>query len=234
MAARGAAWRRRQRRLRSMLRHERQTVAMALAECQHHSAQRQQTARAGEWVRGALHGEVPEAPTPQEPGTHSVPELGCSRPDRLVDVRPQGRVPRCTVEQIVDTVPVFFYFMLPSRRWWTRWWKCGRSSTSRCLTSSRSSKCPKYPLPVNLAGAVCVSREQLVEVPVPSFRDCVIQQTLSSVVLSRHLDADGCEWCHCSGPRGLYWWLSGTQHAQWTLPEGLTASPGRKINTGQG
>ena len=30
MAARGAAWRRRQRRLRSMLRHERQTVAAAL------------------------------------------------------------------------------------------------------------------------------------------------------------------------------------------------------------
>ena len=46
--------------------------------------------------------------------------------------------------------------------------------------------------------------EQLVEVPVPSFRDCVIQQTLSSVVLSRHSDAVGCEWCHCSGPRGLY------------------------------
>ena len=33
MAARGAAWRRRQRRLRSMLRHERQTVAAGL----HHS-----------------------------------------------------------------------------------------------------------------------------------------------------------------------------------------------------
>ena len=42
MAARGAAWRR--RHLGSMLRHERQTVAMALAECQHHSAQRQKTA----------------------------------------------------------------------------------------------------------------------------------------------------------------------------------------------
>ena len=39
MAARGAAWRRRQRRLRSMPRHERQSVAIALAESQHHSAQ---------------------------------------------------------------------------------------------------------------------------------------------------------------------------------------------------
>ena len=36
-AARGAAWRRRQRRLRSMLRHERQTVAMELAAALHHS-----------------------------------------------------------------------------------------------------------------------------------------------------------------------------------------------------
>ena len=36
-AARGAAWRRRQRRLRSMLRHERQTVAMELAAAFHQS-----------------------------------------------------------------------------------------------------------------------------------------------------------------------------------------------------
>ena len=36
-AARGAAWRRRQRRLRSMLRHERQTVRMELAAALHHS-----------------------------------------------------------------------------------------------------------------------------------------------------------------------------------------------------
>ena len=69
MAARGAAWRRRQRRLRSMLRHERQTVVMALAECQHHGAQRQMTARAGEWVREEVHGQAPEAPTSQEPDT---------------------------------------------------------------------------------------------------------------------------------------------------------------------
>ena len=109
----GSARRRKERRLRAWLGHEGMTVAMALAECQHHSAQRQETARAGVWVRGALHGEVPEAPTSQESGTQhffldddSVPELGGSRPDRLVDVRPQERVPRRIVEQIVDIVPV--------------------------------------------------------------------------------------------------------------------------------
>ena len=54
--------------------------------------------------------------------------------------------------------------------------------------------------------------EQLVEVPVPSARDCVIKETLSSVVLARCTDAAGQTWCHCSGARGLYWWLWGTQH----------------------
>ena len=29
------------------------------------------------------------------------------------------------------------------RRWWTRWWKCWRFSTTLCLTSTRSSKCPR-------------------------------------------------------------------------------------------
>ena len=60
----GAARRRRERRLRQFLRHERLSVAMALAEFSHHAAPRGQTlARAGRWVRDALHGRVPEEPT---------------------------------------------------------------------------------------------------------------------------------------------------------------------------
>ena len=81
----GSARRRRERRLRSHLRHERMAVAMALAECMHHSSQRPEKARAGEGARDELHGEAPEeAPSPHEPGTQyfglddddSVPELG--------------------------------------------------------------------------------------------------------------------------------------------------------------
>ena len=76
--------RRRQRRLRQWLRHERLSVAMALAESQHHTSRGQKTARAGGGVRDAVHGEVREALLPQEPGTQhftlddddSVPELG--------------------------------------------------------------------------------------------------------------------------------------------------------------
>ena len=62
----GAAKRRRERRLRQFLRHERQTVAMLLAETQHHAAPRgQNKARSGGEGRGALQGHVPGAPLPQ-------------------------------------------------------------------------------------------------------------------------------------------------------------------------
>ena len=44
----GAARRRRQRRLRSWLKHERQSVAMALAEYSHHASRGQTMARARE------------------------------------------------------------------------------------------------------------------------------------------------------------------------------------------
>ena len=61
----GSARRRRERRLRSMLRHERMSVAMALAEKLHHSAQRPEMARAGGGARVEVHGRVPEdAPPP--------------------------------------------------------------------------------------------------------------------------------------------------------------------------
>ena len=91
------------------------TVAMALAEASHHTAPRgQRTARARGWIRDDVLGHVPEVPTPSEPGTRyfslddndSVPELGGSRPDRLSGVRPQERVLRHIVEQIVDSAPV--------------------------------------------------------------------------------------------------------------------------------
>ena len=68
-------------------------------------------ARAGRWVRGALHGQVPEQPTPQAAGTEyfslNVEDVlaAGSRPDRLASVRSQERVHRHTVEQIGDSAP---------------------------------------------------------------------------------------------------------------------------------
>ena len=46
----GAARRRRERRLRSWLKHERQRVALALSEQKHHTSRGQRKARAGRWV----------------------------------------------------------------------------------------------------------------------------------------------------------------------------------------
>ena len=64
--------------------------------------------------------EFRENPPPRSPArsTSSSTTIACrssggSRPDRLVDVRPQERVPRRIVEQIVDTVPVVQLLHVP-------------------------------------------------------------------------------------------------------------------------
>ena len=107
--AAGAAMGRRQRRLRSWLKHERMTVAMALAEASHHTAPRgQRTARAGVWGHELNYtATVRDLPTPQ-PELFSLydEEPGGSRPDRIPTLSgPQERVQRHTVDQIVDVVP---------------------------------------------------------------------------------------------------------------------------------
>ena len=110
----GAAMRRRQRRLRQFMRHERLTVAMALAEMTHHSAPWRQTmARAGRGGPDVLYGRVPEDALPQAAGAwyfamdagEDVGEApAAGRPAPLLEVLPQEQVQRRTVEQIVDPV----------------------------------------------------------------------------------------------------------------------------------
>ena len=73
----GSARRRRERRLRSFLRHERMAVAMALSEFKHHSSRGERKDRAGVWVRVEPHDEVAEAPLPQ--GGSRPPCLGVPR-----------------------------------------------------------------------------------------------------------------------------------------------------------
>ena len=53
----GSARRRRERRLRSFLRDERMTVAMAVSEFMHHSSRGQRKDRAGREVRVEPHGD---------------------------------------------------------------------------------------------------------------------------------------------------------------------------------
>ena len=82
----GSARRRRERRLRSWAKHERMTVAMALATVTHHSFQ------VGT-AYDALRSEK------------LVTSAGGMQPPPLVEGRPQVRIQRHTVEQIADSVP---------------------------------------------------------------------------------------------------------------------------------
>ena len=91
----GAARRRRERRLRSWLKHERQSVAMALSEYKHHSSRGQRRDRAGE----EGHRDKYVAPPRQKP----PPPQGC-RPPCLGE--PRARIQKHTVEQLADVVPM--------------------------------------------------------------------------------------------------------------------------------
>ena len=107
--ATGAARRRRERRLRAYLRYARMSVEMALAECQHHSAQRQKKARAREEERvmhytAAFRTTVP----PREPELFDLfEEPGGVRPNLLLEPQgPQDRDQLRTVEQTVGFAPL--------------------------------------------------------------------------------------------------------------------------------
>ena len=96
----GAARRRRQRRLRSWLKHERQSVAMALAEHAHHSSPGQRTARAREVEahesHEALRGQK-EPPPGARPGL--LLEPAPQRSDRTVR-RSSGKTPLLAVPSL--------------------------------------------------------------------------------------------------------------------------------------
>ena len=144
----GAARRRRERRLRAHLRYARMSVAMPLAECQHHNAQRPKTARAWEEERevhytSAFCTTVP----PSELELFDLfDEPGGGGPTCRWSRRGHSRgftgTPRCTPWTSCRTCR---FSMCRCRRWRIRWWKCCRRSTWRLwLTLSRSSPCPRY------------------------------------------------------------------------------------------
>ena len=104
-------------RLRSWLRHERMTVAMALAESTQHSSRGQTIARAGVWGHELLNytATIRNPPTPQ-PELFSLydEEPGGSRLDRMPTLSgPQEQVLRHTVDQIVVGVSALPTFDVP-------------------------------------------------------------------------------------------------------------------------
>ena len=103
-----SALRRRERRLRPMLRHERMSVAMALAEKLHHFSRGQRMARAGEEESEMTYTAKFRTTPPHQPVLFSLheEEPGGERPEAFVEPRPQARVLRHTVEHISDLVRV--------------------------------------------------------------------------------------------------------------------------------
>ena len=104
-AGTGAARRRREWRLRAYLRYARMSVAMALAEANHHSAPRRPKTARAETTDDALRSQRNSVAGETELFSLYEDDLGAARPDRLAGVRPQERITRRTVEQIVDSSP---------------------------------------------------------------------------------------------------------------------------------
>ena len=96
-----AAKRRRERRLRAAWRHEQLSVRMALAAAQHHSAPKCAGPEKHEAPRGQTTARAAAGAQLFCLDLDEAPAAGGSRPDRLTEVRPQERVQRHTVEQII-------------------------------------------------------------------------------------------------------------------------------------
>ena len=152
---RGAAWRRRQRRLRSWWRHEQQTVAAVLATVTHHSLSNVGTAydapRGQKKVTSTRVGPAEYFELSSDDGRPT----GSERPAALLEPWPHGKTERHdgiayelvqaldapvlqTVEQLPNVVQFFAtqYDVAPrrlcrdTRSWRNSWWKCRRFSTS--------------------------------------------------------------------------------------------------------
>ena len=223
----GAARRRRERRLRSWLKHERQTVRMVLAETFHHSSAPFPPKLKEEWVgrhetHDALRGQNTARTREATYYTLKTSVAGDTaffslfdeedavwgtRPTGLVEPQgPQERVQRHAVEQMIESfVPVPMLDL-------------------------------DAPVPPMVDQLVDVLKlfdnsvpEQVIVVPKIS-QDAIPQRT---VLFDLFNDRHGHEWVRVVGPTGVYFWNVSSSYTQWEPPEGYTASPGQYINTGQ-
>ena len=111
----GSARRRRERRLRSMLRHEQQSIAQALATFTHHSSRGQRMARAGVWGHEQNYtAKVRKPPTPQPELFSLEEEPGGGLPAPLPEVAGRhGMVERHIVEDLGELAPLVQILDLP-------------------------------------------------------------------------------------------------------------------------
>ena len=142
--ATSSARQRRERRLRSWLRHERMTVRMELAAALHHSS-----------FRGA--GPVTyDAPRSQMTANSREDSVYFDLFDEYTEgvgltvSLTSGRRSRCSGapwSRLSTPCSSLRRLMFLCRRWITNWWRCAGSSM--CVFPSRSSKCPRSHLPAN-------------------------------------------------------------------------------------
>ena len=158
----GSARRRRERRLRQFLRHERLSVAMALSEKKHHTSRGQRKDRAGGEARVALHGHVPEAPLPQGRvlrhvvGHLPVPALDVPVPqmvDQLPNVVQFLAAQLLVVPEPVIEVPKILPYDIPPRRW--------------CRDTQLVEQLVEVPTTVSYSSLFQRTVEQHVDIPVP-------------------------------------------------------------------
>ena len=100
--ASGAARRRRERRLRAYLKYARMSVAMALAQANHHTAPREQKTATAEATNATSKERVAGDAVYFELFDEDTAGL---RPGPVLDPRPQKRVQRHTMEQMIDVTP---------------------------------------------------------------------------------------------------------------------------------
>ena len=224
MAERGVATsarRRRERQLRSFLRHEELTVKMALARALHHSAQRVEDPRERRWRarRTTRHGD------------RRVLPWGRGQPAWLSREGTWCRYSGIPWRSLLLALQGCRRSMFLCRRWWTSLWPCLLAST--CLFPSRSSKCPRFR--VHPASRVQLFahrswRNSSVDVPVPSVPPGA---RAWPTFVRRRLAAGGAcsQGLSLDGSRGGWW---GPTTSRETPPPEITASPGRYVNTGQG
>ena len=121
--ASGAAWRRRQRRLRSWWRHEQQTVAAVLATVTHHSHSKVGTANAA--LRGQKHGtstEVGPAEYFELSSDDGRPTGREERPAALLEPLPREKLQRTQASGTKSSRVSMFLRC--------RWWNSCRTSLS--------------------------------------------------------------------------------------------------------
>ena len=212
MAARGAAWRRRQRRLRSMLRHERQTVAMELAAALHHS-------RGGLGMNVGLRAQKTASAGPAEffdLFSHDGRHEGEGRPAALLEPRPQEGVQRHVVECAIEVFPFVQILDVPVPQVGDQLPNILHFFSTFSPDPEQVIEVPKFlPEDVSVRTVVRVEQltEQLVEVPTnPGYALAVVASKLFSrreirgILSGRGVSQGrGGEWCTWRSSRFLCW-----------------------------